>query len=172
VSAFLIALTVAIPAFLGPWIAIRANGRERRKDQAATWARDDEVAAQAAKAAELLLAAQQETIKRTNEVARHVAAATAKTDEKLDAIHTLVNSDMTAARQSELDQTRVTLVMLRKVVALDHAAGRAPSEQDVATIETTEARITELQAILMDRLAQQQAVEAETRAARLSTGEQ
>jgi len=168
VSAVIVGLIVAILPTLGTWIAIRANGRERRKDQQATWDRDDKVAAKAAEAARLLLAAQQESIARTDAVAAHVAAATASTDGKLDAIHTLVNSDMTAARQSELDQTRVTLVMLRKVVALDHAAGREPSDADLATIETTEARIEELQAILADRLAQQQAVEAEARAARLA----
>jgi hypothetical protein len=171
VGAFLISLTVAVPAALGPWIAIRANGRERRKDQAATWAREDEVARQAARTAALLLEAQQESIRRTDRVAAHVASATAATEQRLAAIHTLVNSDMTAARQSELDQTRVTLVMLKKVVALDHAAGREPSEQDVATIETTEARIAELQAIVADRLAQQRAVEAEARAAQASLGQ-
>lgn len=167
-SAVLVGLIAGALPMLGTWIAIRANGRERRKDQQATWDRDDAVAEQAAKAAALLLAEQQATKTRTNEVAASLAASTAATDAKLDAIHTLVNSDMTAARQSELDQTRVTLVMLRKVVALDHAAGRESSEQDVATIETTEARIAELQAILADRLAQQQAVEAEAAAAKLS----
>jgi hypothetical protein len=172
VGAVIVGLIAGALPMLGTWVAIRANGRERRKDQQATWERDDKVAEQAEKAARLLLAAQQESIKRTDQVATHVSAATAATDAKLDAIHTLVNSDMTAARQSELDQTRVTLVMLRKVVALDHAAGRAPSEQDMATIETTEARITELQSILADRLEQQQAVEAEARAARLSLKEQ
>jgi hypothetical protein len=168
VNAFLISLTVAIPAFLGPWIAIRANGRERRKDQAATWAREDEVARQVARTADLLLETQQESIRRTDRVAEHVASAASAAEAKLDAIHTLVNSDMTAARQSELDQTRVTLVMLRKVVALDHAAGRKPSAQDVATIEATEARIAALQTILADRLAQQQAVEAGGRVAQAS----
>ncbi len=165
-NALLTAIIGGVIGALGPVLLIRANGRERRKDQRLTWERDDAVAAQAAEAARLLLAAQRESIARTDLVAEHVAASTSLTANKLDAIHTLVNSDMTAARQSELDQTRVTLVMLRKVVALDRAAGREPTDTDTVTIETTEARIIELEAILADRLAQQRAVEAEARAAK------
>jgi hypothetical protein len=165
-NALLVAVLGGLIGALAPVLLIRANGRERRKDQEQTWARDDKVAEQAAEAAELLLAAQKESIARTDAVAERVAAATSTTTAQLNAIHTLVNSDMTAARQSELDQTRVTLAVLRKVVALDLAAGRDPAEADRATIDATEARIAELEAILEDRLAQQQAVEAGTRAAK------
>lgn len=124
-------------------------------------ARTEEAATQAAKAAALLLAAQRDTIDRTNEVARLAALNVATTDAQLKQIHTLVNSEMTAARQAELDQTRITLIMLRKVVAMDKANGREPEPEDLEAIITTGARITELQAILADRLAAFHDVEAQ-----------
>jgi len=101
-------------------------------------------------------------------VARLLVESNTDTQHRLDGIdaqakriHTLVNSDMTAARQSELDQTRTTLVMMRRVVALGEAAGVSAPEEDLAAIDATVARIGELEAILADRLQQMHEVERE-----------
>lgn len=132
-------------------------------------ARTDEVAAQAERAAAKLLAAQQESIARTDEVARLTALSAKRADEKLDQIdlqarriHTLVNSDMTAARQSELDQTRAVVVVLRRVIALaERTRGAEPDERDVTALSAANKRVIDLEAILADRMAQMREVEAE-----------
>lgn len=150
------ALIVAVPAFLGPWIAIRANGRERRKDQTLTWERDDkvakrveeaadkadEVAAQAAEAADLLLAAQRATTVRTDQVAADLAATTTQVNGKLDKIHVLVNSTLTAAMDSEL------AALLQQVLLME----RAGDPDDL--IAGVRLRTADLQAKLADRARQ------------------
>jgi hypothetical protein len=82
------------------------------------------------------------------------------TDMRLRETHTLVNSDMTAARTAELNQTKVTLGLLKKVIVLNKNVGLEPSEEDQAVVLETEARIGELAAILADRAAQQRLVDA------------
>jgi hypothetical protein len=109
--------------------------------------------------ASLLAAAQKESIERTDEVARLAAERDTRMAEQLKDIHTLVNSDMTAARQSELDQTRLVLTMTEKVIALDEAAGRAASASDLEAVATAKDRVEELRVMLADRLAAQDKVE-------------
>ena len=95
-------------------------------------------------------AEKREDWKRQDEVARRLEIAQKDNTHRLDEIHTLVNSDMTAARQSELNQTRLTLATMRKVVAISKTP---PSPEDLAAIESTESRILELETIIADRLA-------------------
>lgn len=159
-NAFFIALTVAVPAAVGPWIAIRANGRERRKDQQATWARDDEVAKQAADAARLLLANQQETIARTDQVARHVAASTSATNRKLDAIHILVNQKLTDVTEQALASTLALLEALEDAAAQQAALGRPPILRSAERIARARAEVTALRETLADRARQQAVVDA------------
>lgn len=161
------ALIVAVPAFAGPWIAIRANGRERRKDQRATWDRDDQVAAKAAEAASLLLAAQEATIARTDEVARHVAAANASTAKKLDAldaqgkmIHTLVNRKLTTVTEQALTATVALLEALESTAADQAAQGRPMPPKTAARIDRARAEAAALQETLAERAEQQAEVDA------------
>lgn len=70
---------------------------------------------------------------------------------KLSVIHTLVNSNMTAHMQAELDATVRELTMMREVARLHSDAGRDPSEETVSAIQLTEARVAELRAVLGDR---------------------
>jgi hypothetical protein len=126
------------------------------------------IADQAAKAAHLLLNAQRESIARTDEVARLAAATAASTELKLDQldlqtkrIHTLVNSDMTAARQEQLDQTRVTVQILERVIALAVSKGQVPEPQDVLDLSTAKESIANLEAILADRMEQMRKVQAD-----------
>ncbi len=121
--------------------------------QAASAAKAEEVARKAAEAAELLLGAQTESIVRTDEVARIAAEAQASTEARLVEIHGLVNSDMTAARQGQLDQAKMTLVTLRRVVDLGQERGIKPTDADLADIAAAEASIKDLELILADRLA-------------------
>jgi hypothetical protein len=122
------------------------HARERKMD----WARQDAVAAQAAEAASLLLAEN-----------KRVAATAANTNNKLDTIHILVNSNMTKAMQAELDATRRDLASLREVARLNEEAGRPRSEEAHGVIEETALRIAKLDAELRDRLKQTMVAEAE-----------
>lgn len=160
-NAVLVALIVAFAGVVGPLFLSYLNGRQRRAERAEDYARQDKVAARvevaagkavkvadkAAEAAALLV--------ESNAVAAETAAsATADTNRRLDQIHTLVNSNMTAAMQAELDRTQEVLVMLREVMALNEAAGRPPSEDARTRIAVTERKVGELSATLNDRLAQ------------------
>ena len=81
-------LTGTVSPILVGWFAAKRDRRNKKED----YDRQDVVAAKAAEAAILLLAANE-----------RVAKTAAVTNQKLDVIHTLVNSNMTAAMQAELD---------------------------------------------------------------------
>lgn len=182
-------LQVILMAGITAWSASRKEKRDAERLIAAAeaashlrtiekeedWRRQDLVAdrvaaaaRQAADAAQLLVKAQAETIIRTDEVARIAAAADQRVQEQLKAIdeqgkkiHILVNSDMTAARTNERDQTRLTLIALRRVQALSESLGLPITEEEIAAIQAAEDRIVELDVILADRHAAQLIVEAE-----------
>lgn len=82
------------------------------------------------------------------------AIARDSTDSQLRQIHALVNSDMTAARQGELNQTLISLTVMRKLMLLETAAGADVTEDEVL-IAKTEVRVHELRALLARRLIQQ-----------------
>jgi len=138
-----IALIVAVTSMVSPLLLAALTNRHRHKEKLEDYARQDEVAAKAAEAARLLLAANE-----------RVAETAKVTNGKLDVIHTLVNSNMTAAMQAELDATIREHAMMIEVVALKQSAGHEPSVTSLAAIEATERKIAELQAALRDRLKQ------------------
>jgi CO dehydrogenase/acetyl-CoA synthase alpha subunit len=156
-----IAAIAGMGTVFSPLILSHMAARARRTEKQLDWAREDKVAAQAAEAAALLLARQDAVAAQAAEAARlllaaneRVARTAAVTNRKLDVIHTLVNSNLTAAMQAEHDATVRTLAMMREVVDLRRAAGNEPSPETLAAIEATETRIGEQTAALDDRLAQ------------------
>ncbi len=151
VNTVLIALIAAGAPALVTWLTIRANGRERRKDQDKTWARDDKVAEQAAEAARLLLAAQKESIARTDAVADHVAASTSSTSAKLEVIKTLVNSHMTAALLTALDASRSELVTLLKMADMQRMHGDAVPDDQAGEIAALRRKVGEMSAAMQER---------------------
>ena len=155
-------------AFASPLFLNYLTTRTRRRERAEDFARQDEVARearevarQAREAAVLLSRAQELTIAKTDEVAETARVESAKTTSALKQIHTLVNSDMTAARQGELNQARTTLTALRAIIELGENVGRPVTVDQLAAIEETEKRITELEQILADRMTQMRIVEEE-----------
>jgi hypothetical protein len=126
-----VALIVSI---IAPVVLSYLNGRQRKADKLENWAREDQVAA------------------RVLEVANRAATAQAQNASVLQDIHTLVNSDMTAARQAELTTTRLLILALKRIVDPDTATEEA--------IIGAEKRATELEQILADRLVAQRKVEA------------
>jgi hypothetical protein len=81
-----------------------------------------------------------------------LAAKSNKADEenktKLDEIHYLVNSNLTAARRSELEATRRDLASLRELANFKVSQGFPVSGEATEAIDLTAARVTELSAEL------------------------
>jgi hypothetical protein len=127
----------------------RVNNQNREAD----YARQDEVARKAAAAAaEQATKAGQDEAAKLLEIANSAVVQTAaETNGKLDAIHVLVNSNMTAAMQSELDSIRRELLMMRQVLELKQAAGVPPTAEALQDITDTEHRVGDLAARLDDR---------------------
>lgn len=132
-DAILVALVVAI---LGPVILNVLNARARHKEKLEDWARQDEVA---------------EKLLRANEV---VALQSRDTQKKLEVIHTLVNSNMTAAMDAELHATEREYAMMLEVIDLKKTAGVEPTRTVLDQVAATEAKIAELRATMEDRLNQ------------------
>jgi len=82
----------------------------------------------------------------------------AETSGRLDVIHTLVNSTLTAAIESDLDGTRVSLAMMR-----DLSAGHEPSAEMSAAMHSAEAKISRLTQQMADRLHSAEQVLAQAR---------
>ena len=170
-SLLLVFLGVVVTSIVAPtWLGYltNKNNEKVKKDE---WKRQDdkeeaertrhkEATEQTEKVADL--------VEVQTKVVKVVADASVETQEKLDRIeaqakriHLLVNSDMTAARQAELDQTRMTLVMLRRVIALGKARGVNPTEEDIEALEETKHRIDDLEVLISDRQAQDERLKKE-----------
>jgi len=141
-------VAVLIGAVVGPVILNVLNNRARRKDKQEDWKREDMVAAKAAEAAKLLLAANE-----------RVASQAERANDKLDVIHTLVNSNVTKEMEARLEGSRRELAGLREIVELRKASGQEPTEEALATIISTEENVHELENDLADRRRQQTVVE-------------
>jgi hypothetical protein len=116
---------------------------EKRED----WKRQDEVARKAAGAAELLLAEN-----------KKVAATAVETQHQLKEIHTLVNSNMTAAMQAQLVALKGQLALMERLANV-----AKPTVDETAAIAAVVSQIQELEAALKDRLAATEVVETARR---------
>jgi hypothetical protein len=155
-------IAIASLVLLGPLLLAWLNGRQRRAEKREDYARQDEVAERATEVAKQAQEAATLLVEDNQRVAKAAALATSKTFGKLDEIHTLVNSNMTAAMQAEFDATVRELAMMREVIGLHAAAGRAPSTEAESAVTATESRIAELRAALEDRHTAQDRVDSAT----------
>jgi hypothetical protein len=138
----------------------KANLQEyKRQDQIADRLekRQDAQAEKVEKAAALLVVS-------NREVADAAKAASDVTIARLDVIHTLVNSQMTAAIQSELDATEANVVLMREIIGLNSVAGRNPTEASMDAVKATEVRIRELRVTLAERHRQDEIAQAQAQA--------
>lgn len=168
-----------VVAVVGPSVALWMQGRQRaqeRREEASLraeerredWARQDLVA-------DRLERRQQETAARAHEVAIQtqqaaelllknnaaVAATARAANTKLDVIHTLVNSNMTAALQDSLDSARANLATLRELIGVRVAQGEEPDEETRTALATLEDKVGRLAANLIDRIAQTKVADAQ-----------
>jgi hypothetical protein len=144
--ALIAAVTGMISGIVAPVVLSIIDSRGRSREKQEDWARQDAVAAQAAEAARLLLGANE-----------RVAESTQQTNTKLDVIHGLVNSNMTAALQDQLDTNIREVALMREVVGLHRAQGRDPSPEALEAITFSEGKIAELKSQIADRAVSPQA---------------
>ena len=142
IVAIIVAIGSSSSAVIAPLVLSFYTNRQHQQDRAEDRADRDDVADQAAKAAELLLAS-------NKKVADAAATTAASQGDTLNAIHTLVNSNLTTSMEAELAATEAALLMMKEL-------GRP-----LAAIVITEARVTELHAALADRAKAQEKVNLE-----------
>lgn len=135
-TAVWVALIVALTSMTGPLLLARSTAKSRREEKAQDYAREDEVAARAAAVADTLIV--------SNERA---ARSAEQANGKLDVIHTLVNSNMTAAMEAQLVALQGQLVMMNRLAEITD-----PTVDEAAAIKAVQAQIAELTASLKDRL--------------------
>jgi len=102
----LLALVTASPVLLA--IVSEWQRRVTRKEQ---WSRDDVVA-------DRLLDSQKLVAKEAKAVATTLSVSAKSTDKQLRTIHTLVNSNLSLAKENELTALRTNLVLLRRLSGL------------------------------------------------------
>jgi hypothetical protein len=160
-EAVAVALIVAGVGVFGQWLLRRQDFA--RQDQVAAQAaeaarllleRQDAVAAQAAEAAELLLDANERVAKQSEDAAK-------VTNGKLNQIHELVNSTLTAAIEDLRLATEQQLMLLRSVIELNREAGREPSPDLLAALPAVEEKVAELRSKLADRARQTEIADAQ-----------
>jgi len=154
VAAVLVSISYVVTAYV---IASMSNAQRRR-----------EVADEAAHRERLADLASQQTnlLITTNEtISTRTATDAAVIEGKLDVIHGLVNSGLTAAKQSELEAITRELASMRELVDLRRAAGLVSSDDHLpAAIEETEQRRRELEAEIKVRRAADETARLEAEA--------
>jgi hypothetical protein len=147
-STIVLAACIAIfTSLTAPTLLFYMTGRQHSRDKKEDWARQDLVAKRVAEATEAAQEIAQAATMAQDLAAEHLR----KVGETVEVVHTLVNSDKTAAMQRELDDKRAALVMLREINRLHALAGGEPSEESLGAIAATESRIGELTAEMVQR---------------------
>lgn len=161
ISLIVIGAVAVFTSITAPLILAHRTERMHREDKLEEYRRQDEVARKAAQAAADLVASQKQIADQAAEAAtlllaanERVAATARVTNSKLDTIHGLVNSSMTAAMHSELDALVTSLALMHEVMDMKRTAKSEPTAEALLAVRTTEAKISELRAVINDRLQQ------------------
>lgn len=148
-----------ISALATPWL----QNWGRRQEKLDEYRRQDEVAKRAEDVSNSLQASQNKLTKQNDDAAKLLLATNNKVDEharvqeaKLEQIHTLVNSNLTAEMQDRLAALKLVLVSLEEILTLKQTAApdAHPAEETVATVAATKIKIAELSKQIEDRIVQ------------------
>lgn len=153
----LAAVLVALSSAGSAYIITSMTNKQRRREMAQEEAHRERIAGLASQQTNLLIS--------TNEAISSRTAADAVTIEgKLDVIHGLVNSGLTAAKQSEFEALNRELATMHELADMQRASGRAIKEATAHAIEVTEQRRAELEAELEVRRAADETARLEAEA--------
>lgn len=145
---------ILIVSLVSPAVLALLLSRSQRATKREQWERDDAVALAAEQAADRQLAQQVETARLLAENNAVAAEAGDVISGQLKVIHTLVNSSMTKAMQSEYDTALLLATTLREMLTLNEAVGNPVDEATTLLLATTEEKIAGLHAELLDRTTQ------------------
>ncbi len=154
IGLIVVAAVAVFSSITAPLILSHRTERMHREDLLEEYRRQDEVAAQAKAAAATMLAQQTLAAEAARIRDERSHDLLSRIDVQADRIHTLVNSDMTAARQDQLDQTEATIVVLERVLRVAGEKGIEPDPADVAALDAAKVQRDTLEQILADRLHQ------------------
>jgi hypothetical protein len=87
-------------------------------------------------------------LKRNTEAQVTIAAGV---NGKLDTIHGLVNSTLTAAMQAALGAKLGARVFLQRLVDAERAAGKTPEKEDIDALATLDTEIADMRTVIDDR---------------------
>ncbi len=139
----LIGLGVASLSSLSPLVALIITWRQKHKDRIEDYARQDQVAAQAAEAARLLIAAND-----------RVAAQNKETQNSLKEIHTLVNSNLTSEMRNRFLAVSGQVALTKEIIRLNRINKIDPSEETLISLRGLEDVVKGLSLALQDRMQQ------------------
>jgi biopolymer transport protein ExbB/TolQ len=165
---FWVAIIVLFTSVGSPILLAHLTSRRHRRERLEDYERQDRVARRVAEAAERLTKRQDQTAIKAAEAAElllaaneRVAATAGVVNDKLDIIHTLVNSNMSAAMQAELDALETSVAMMTEVIDLKKAAGREPTQDALVALKSARAKVRESKVALADRTTQSELIEAQ-----------
>jgi hypothetical protein len=138
--AIVVACTTLITSTIAPVAVGYFSYSTRKRERIADWARQDEVARRVAQVAQ-----------NQSTQAKITSAEIARNSDKLDVVHSLVNSQLQAALQAEHDALVVQLTLMNEIMAMRSGKGTGPTEEALAAIKKVEARIAELESIIRER---------------------
>lgn len=157
-EAVVVAAIVALPATVTPLLLAAISGRAAARAKQQDYDRQDVVAAQLIARQDLVTEQARQTARTllaSNDRIAVVARETAdRLGGKLEQIHTLVNSNLTAEMNGRLIATKGQLAGLREVVELKRLAGHKPTEDALEAIIAIEKVIGELETTLAERASQ------------------
>ena len=78
--------------------------------------------------------------------------------DKLDQIHILVNSNLTAANRSELAALESQVRLAKEIIGLKRASGIEPSQEIFDDSDIAQAKIDALKSTVRDRMIQEQEI--------------
>lgn len=145
-------------------------GWQRKAEKRLDWEREDKKEAEKAKKADQVAKQAAEAAKLLVESNERIAAKVVETSDQTNGkltdlaagqkeIHTLVNSNLTKAMTSELDQTVISHGLMVEMVDLKRTNGKEPTKEVLASILASETKIGELRTTLIDRSQQAEKVE-------------
>jgi len=170
---WILPFAVLIAGVVGPLLLSKMNAKQRVAERAEDWKRQDEVARKVEEAAtraaevavevkatagraEVVAQRAESAVENAQETQHAIVAQGAATAQKLDVIHTLVNSNLMAAVQGEYDANVERLATLLELIDLKRANGREPSPETLEAVTVVQARLANLRVNLAERQQQQQ----------------
>ena len=149
------AIITAVSALIaGPVAALMLSwltATQQRQKTLDDYARQDEVADRLERAAMASRIRLEEVARLAAETAATQAATAVVTDSKLNVIHTLVNSQLSAALQNELDGLVREVAVIRELIELKRANGKEPTSDSLTILAASDSKIIELRQTLDNR---------------------